>query len=220
MLSFSDLRAATYCPRKLYYARRADDRSVPDEVTAVRVVGDRYPAILDGTMPDDELADLPVEPPPDAYRATLRRTSETCDRFDDLAAPADRDVLVTGRDCRGVVHKVLTDPPAPSLVSAGKPPENGVWEPQSVWAVAAAKALAWDRQEPVDRAFVEYPAHGVVRTVELTGRRTAAYRRAIRTVEAIDGPPSRLRNRSKCRACEYADACGVRTRTLRSLLGV
>jgi CRISPR-associated exonuclease Cas4 len=220
VFSFSDLREATYCPRKLYYVRREDDRRVPDEVEAVRAVAHRYPDVLDGTISDDVLAEMPVDPPPRTYRETLRRTSETCDRFDDLVAPADRDVLTTGRECRGIVHKVLADPPAPSLVSTGKPPENGVWEPQSVWAVAAAKALAWERQRPVGRAFVEYPAYGVVRTVDLTGRRTAAYRRAVRAVEAIDGPPPRLRNPAKCRACEYADSCGVRTRSLRSLLGL
>ena len=220
MLSFSALREATYCPRKLYYARRSDDRSVPDEVDAVRALAHRYPAILDGSVSDGTLASMPVDPPPRRYRETLRRTSETCERFDALCAPADRDVLTTGRECRSVVQKVLDDPAEPALVAAGTPPENGVWKPHSVWAVAAAKALAWERREPIERAFVEYPTVGVVRTVELTGRRKADYRRAIRAVEAIDGPPPRLQNRSKCRACEYADSCGVKTRTLRSLLGV
>lgn len=218
MLAFSDLREATYCPRKLYYARRDDDRSVPDGVGAVRELAHRYDAVLAGGC-DDELAELAALPP-DTYREQLRRTATTCPRFDALTEPADRDVLLTGRDCRGIANKVLADPPVPSLVSPGKPPENGVWKPHSVWAVAAAKALAWERETPVDRAFVEYPAHGVVRTVDVTARRTGAYRRAMRTVEGIDGPPPRLSNSAKCDACEYADSCGVKTRTLGSLLGL
>jgi CRISPR-associated exonuclease Cas4 len=217
VLSFSDLREATYCPRKLYYARRAD-RTVPDEVAAVQELAHRYDDVLDGGC-DDELATLAAVPPP-AYRERLRRTAERCSRFDALREPADRDVLLTGRDCRGIAGKVLAGPPEPSLVSPGEPPENGVWEPHSVWAVAAAKALAWERESTVERAFVEYPAHGVVRTVDITARRTAAYRRAMRTVEGIDGPPPRLRNSAKCESCEYADTCGVKTRSLSSLLGL
>ncbi|WP_257299412.1 hypothetical protein [Haloarchaeobius sp. FL176] len=217
MLAFSDLREATYCPRKLYYARRAD-RTVPDEVEAVRELAHRYDEVLDGDC-DDELATLAAPPPP-VYREQLRCTAERCPRFDALCEPADRDVLLTGRDCRGIAGKVLAGPPEPSLVSPGKPPENGVWEPHSVWAVAAAKALAWERESPVERAYVEYPAHGVVRTVDITARRTAAYRRAVRTVEGIDGPPPRLRDSAKCESCEYADTCGVKTRSLSSLLGL
>ncbi|HMB51380.1 MAG TPA: hypothetical protein VKM69_12040, partial [Natronoarchaeum rubrum] len=117
------------------------------------------------------------------------------------------------------VHKLLDNPPRPSLISAGSPPEQGVWEAQSVHAVAAAKALAWEREQPVERAYVEYPAHGVVRPIDLTVRRKARYRKAIRTLESIDGPPPRLRDDAKCDSCEYADECGVRTRSLRSMLG-
>ena len=218
MLAFSDLREATYCPRKLYYTRRRDDRTVPDEVDAVRDLAHRYADILAGDC-DDALAEL-VAPPPATYREQLRRTADTCPRFDELCDPADSDVLLTGRDCRGIAGKVLAEPPAPSLISPGRPPENGVWEPHSVWAVAAAKALAWERETPVERAFVEYPAYGIVRTVDITARRTAAYRRAMRTVDALDGPPPRLGNSAKCESCEYADTCGVKTRSLSSLLGL
>lgn len=118
------------------------------------------------------------------------------------------------------MDKILEDPLEPVLISAGKLPEHGVWEPQSVHAVAAAKALAWEHQEPVDRVWLEYPAYGVIRSVELTTRRKARYRRALRTVRELDGPPARISNRSKCDACDFATECGVRTRTLRSLLGL
>ncbi|WP_435334231.1 CRISPR-associated protein Cas4 [Haloarchaeobius sp. TZWWS8] len=217
MFAFSDLRVATYCPRKLYYARQGE-RSPPESVARVRALAFRYPTLLEAD--DEMLGELPVELPPQEYRERLRETRDWCDRFDDLCDPDRREVLLTGREVRGVVHKVLTGPPEPSLVSPGKPPENGVWEPHSVWAVAAAKALAWEEQVPVERAFVEYPAYGVIRSVDVTGRRKAAYRRAMRTVAAIDGPPPRLRNRSKCGSCEYASDCGVRTRSLRTLLGL
>ena len=110
--------------------------------------------------------------------------------------------------------------PTPSLLSTGSPPENGVWYPQTVHAVAAAKALAFERETPVERAFVEYPTHGIVREVPLTARRKAAYRGTVRTLESIDGPPPRLDDDAKCEPCEYREECGVRTRSLRSLLGL
>ena len=124
-----------------------------------------------------------------------------------------------GKDARGIAHKVLEQPLAPSLVFAGRPPEQGVWEPQSVHVVAAALALAWERETTVERAFVEYPAYGVIREIDVSARRRAQYRAALRTAESIDGPPARVENRDKCEPCEYREGCGVRTRSLRSLIG-
>jgi CRISPR-associated exonuclease Cas4 len=84
---------------------------------------------------------------------------------------------------------------------------------------AVANALAWERQREIPRALVEYPAVGAVREVELTCRRTAAYRRVLRTVRSMDGPPPRVDD-SRCESCEYRTECGVKTRSLRSLLGL
>jgi len=214
-VAFGDLRTAAYCLRKCYYRRR-DGVSVPEEVAAVRDLATAYPRLL--AADDAALAAEPIEPPPEEYRERLAATKADCDAWDALVAPAATDELLVGRECHGVASKVLADPPRPSLVSPGRPPERGVWEPQSVWAVAAAKALAWEREREVERAYVEYPAHGVVRTVPLTTRRKAVYRRTLRAVRGIDGPPPRVENREKCAACEYSDSCGVRTRTLASLL--
>jgi len=222
--AFSDLRLAAYCPRKLYYARRDDDRSPPPEVERRRELAFRYDELLDAAdnppgAADDDLADEPIAVSPERFRENLERARCRLDDWDDIAHPAERNALLTGRECRGVVHKILADPPRPSMISAGTPPEQGVWESQSVHAVAAAKALAWERERPIERAYVEYPAHGVVRAIDLTVRRKARYRKAIRTLESIDGPPPRLRDDAKCDSCEYAEQCGVRTRTLRSMLG-
>ncbi len=214
-IPFSDLRLAAYCPRKLYYARR-DDRERPPEVTERRQIAFEYDRLVGAD--DAVLSDLPLSVSPRAFRANLDRARDLA-AWPDLVDPAAREVLLEGRECRGIAHKVLADPPRPSLVSAGQPPERGVYEPQRVHAVAAAKALAYERERPVERAFVEYPACGVVRTVDLTTRRKADYRRAVRAVRSIDGPPARLSNRAKCEPCEYREECGVRTRTLRSLLG-
>lgn len=221
-VAFSDLRTAAYCPRKCYYRRRerADgetDVEPPAEVREIRALAHRYGELRTAT--DDALETEPIAVAPGTYRETLERSRERLARWDGLCDPAATDVLATGRDCRGIVHKVLEDPPAPTLLSSGRPPERGVWTPQSVHAVAAAKALAWERQRPVETAYLEYPAYGVIRRLELTTRRKARYRRALRTVRSLDGPPPRIDNRSKCEACEYAAECGVRTRTLRSLLG-
>jgi CRISPR-associated exonuclease Cas4 len=213
-VAFADLARAAYCRRQLYHARRDDDRGPPPEVEARRRLAFRYPAVrAGGPVPDAVAVD------PETYRERLDRLA-TRDDWADLVAPAGRAVRLDGKDCHGVAHKVLDrDPPVPTLVSPGRPPERGVWEPQRVRAVAAAKALAWERGSPVERAFVEYPGYGVIREVVLTTRRKAAYRRALRAVESLDGPPPRLRNRSKCEACDYRSRCGVRTRTLGSLLG-
>ncbi|KZN25195.1 hypothetical protein A4G99_01345 [Haladaptatus sp. R4] len=215
-IPFSDLEAATYCPRKLYY-RRTDDITVPDTVTERRELAYQYDRLIDA--PTSELADLPLEVSPDRFRENLERATHLED-WETLADPSERDRLVEGKDCRGIVHKVLDgDPPVPSMIFTGTPPETGIWEPQSVRVIAAAKALSWEYERMIERAFVEYPAHGIVRKIALSTRRKAAYRRVLRTARAIDGPPPRLTNTSKCDACEYRTECGVKTRTLRSLLG-
>ncbi|MEY7849341.1 hypothetical protein AB7C87_09090 [Natrarchaeobius sp. A-rgal3] len=223
LVSFSDLRTAAYCPRKCYYRRTNDDsdREPPPRVDAIRDLERRYEALLEASP--GALATEPIAVAPVRYREALAATRsrlEEAECWERLRNPAERDRLASGRDCRGIVHKVLTDPLEPVLVSTGRPPERGVWETQTVHAVAAAKALAWEEQTSVDRAWLEYPAYGVVRSFELTTRRKARYRRALRTVRKLDGPPPRINDRAKCDECEFASECGVRTRTLRSLLGI
>ncbi|WP_122089860.1 CRISPR-associated protein Cas4 [Halalkalicoccus subterraneus] len=217
MHAVSDLSTAAYCPRQLYY-RRDDDCEIPPSVADRRELAFEYDDLLDAD--DAMLAERPIELPPEQYRATLDRTRERIERWDELADPPHREVLLTGRECRGIASKVLESPLAPSYVSPGAPPERGVWEPHSVRAVALAKALSWEREELVETAFVEYPAYGTVRELSLTTRRKAGYRAAIGAVERMDGPPSRLTNSAKCDACEYRERCGTRTRSLRSLLGL
>ncbi|WP_459193475.1 CRISPR-associated protein Cas4 [Halosimplex sp. J119] len=217
MHTFRDLATAAYCPRKLYYRHRdpAADEDVPQEVRARRDLAFRYPELLES---DPEVQAAPIEVTPTQYRSRLGQLRASLDAWDDLVDPAGREVLLEGRECRGVAHKVLEGPPRPSLVFAGSPPEQGVWEPQTVRLVAAAKALAWERETPVETAFAEYPAYGIVREVPLTTRRKATYRSAVRTADAIDGPPSRASNQAKCAPCDYRDQCGVTTRSLRSML--
>ena len=213
-VAFSDLARATYCPRQLYYARR-DDRSPPAEHDHARDLAGQYDTLAVASEAALATYDLAVEPP--EFRSNLRAG---LDRYPHLAAPAETAVFVRGKDAHGLVGKVHTGPLSVSVVTPGSPPEAGVWEPQSVRAVATAKALAWREQEPVERAYVEYARHGVVRELSLTTRRKAAYRRALRTVRALDGPPPRLHDDAKCGACEYSDECGTKTRTLGSLLSL
>jgi CRISPR-associated exonuclease Cas4 len=215
--TFTDLATAAYCPRKLYYRRKHEDFEPPDGVEAVRELAHHYGELLD---PGTDLSAEPIAVTPTQFRSNLGSAKAGLDRWDELAAPPARDVLLEGKDCRGVAHKLLAEPPVPGIVSAGQPPDRGVWEPHAVRATAAAKALAWERQRPVDRAFVEYPAHGVIRTVRLTTRRKAVYRRALRAARSLDGPPPRLRDDARCDSCEYREECGVRTRSLRSRLSL
>lgn len=216
-VSFSDLRVAAYCPRKLYYRRQEPDRSPPEIVGERRALADRYDELIDYT--DDRLDSLPIGLDPTTYRETLKRTRRECDWFEAVLDPVERNVPAYGRECHGIVHKVLSEPLRPSLISPGSPPETGVWEPHSVQAVAAAKALAWEHGTAVDRAVIEYPAYGQLRTISLTTRRKARFRSVLETVRTLDGPPGRIENQDKCSPCEYSETCGVRTRTLRSLLG-
>ncbi|MFB6220564.1 MAG: hypothetical protein ABEH90_03910 [Halolamina sp.] len=216
MHAFTDLATAAYCPRKLYHRERDPDApAIPDAVEEIRELAFRYPELL--AADDAALRAEPIEATPTQFRSRLSCVRER-PAWPGLADPPARDVRLDGRECRGVAHKVLETPLAPSIVSAGEPPPDGVWEPHSVRAVAAAKALAWEREEEVERAFVEYPAHGTVREIALTTRRKAAYRRALRVVETLDGPPPRVKNGEKCAACEYQADCGVRTRSLLSRL--
>jgi len=216
MPTFSDLSRAAYCPRQLYYARRDDDRGPPAEATARKQLAFRYDELR--TADDEMLAGLPIRCSPADYRAALDGLSTRSD-WEQLCEPAERNYGVEGKDCHGRIHKLLAgEPPIPTVISPGMPPENGVWEPQSVRAVAVANALAWDRQREIPHALVEYPAVGVVREVELSCRRTADYRRVLRTVQSMDGPPPRV-NDNRCEPCEYRSECGVTTRSLKSLLG-
>ena len=219
LVAFSDLARAAYCPRQLYYARR-DDREPPPEATECIDLAFRYPELH--SADEEALREAPVDRPPDAYRAALDRLADR-EEWSELVDPAATRTLLEGKDCRGVAHKVLEPdggPPVPTIVSPGAPPEEGVWEPQSVRAVAAAKSLAWERETEVPRALVEYPAYGVVREARLGVRRTATYRRVLRVVRTLDGPPPRLRGSDKCEPCEYRGRCGVETRSLRSRLGL
>jgi len=222
MIAFSALARAAYCPRQYYYAER-DEGSVrpPPAVRERQSLAFRYPELR--AADDATLAAEPIEPPPAAYRRALDRVAERSD-WAGLVDPVAREVVLEGRECRGVAHKLLAGgedgPPTPTVVSPGRPPERGVWRPQRVRAVAMAKALAWERERAVPSALVEYPAHGVVRRVDLTTRNKAAYRRTVRTVRGIEGPPSRIDDAAKCEACEYREECGVRSRSLRSLLGL
>jgi CRISPR-associated exonuclease Cas4 len=213
----SDLATVTYCSRQLYY-RRDDERELPESVKKRRELAFEYEQLIDAD--DATLAAHPIEVTPENYRGNLRRAKDRLDSWDELVDPDHRDVLLSGRECRGIAQKVLEKPLAPSYVSPGSSPKEGVWKPQSVRAVALAKALSWEREQLVERAFVEYPAYGVIREISLTTRRKADYRRAIRGIEGMDGPPARLTNSAKCDSCAYRKRCGTRTRSLRSLLGL
>lgn len=217
MQPFTDLATAAYCPRKLYYRRKHDDGEPPDDVEPIRELAYRYEDLL---APSTDLADEPIDVTPTQYYSNLGSAKARLDCWPELAAPTERDVLLEGKDCRGIVHKLLADPDVPVIVSTGQPPEQGVWHPQSVRLTAAAKALSWEREKPVERGFVEYPAHGIIREVRLTTRRKALYRRTLRTARSLDGPPPRLHDDSRCSACEYRAECGTKTRSLRSRLSL
>lgn len=213
MLAFTDLALAAYCPRKLYYRNRTDGD--PPDRDASHELAFRYPALLAAKT---ELATEPIDVTPTTFRRNLGCSRARVESFEQLCDPTDRDVFLTGRDARGIAHKVIETPLAPSIVTTGSPPDRGVYVPQTVRAVAAAKALAWERETPVDRAYVEYATHGVIREIELTARRVGIYRRAMRTAASIEGPPKRTNDTTKCESCEYRQDCGVKTRSLRSLL--
>jgi len=218
MHAFREVETAAYCPRKLYYRRRsADPEEIPQEVEARRELAFRYEQLLGDDQAIDE---APIAVTPTQFRSTLGCAKARLDAWESLVDPPDRDVFLEGRDCRGIAHKLLGgEPPSLSLAFAGAPPENGVWHPQSVRLVAAAKALSWERERSVEQVYAEYPAYGVIRHVDVTVRRTAEYREAVRIAESIDGPPARTDDRAKCEPCEYQAECGVKTRSLRSLLG-
>jgi len=215
--TFRELETAAYCPRKLYYRRRDGPPDVPEEIARIRALAHDYERLL---TDDAALLAAPIEPAPATVRERLRAASERVDDWNGVVDPAEREVYLAGKDARGVAHKLVAtdDGAVPSLVFAGRPPEQGVWEPQTVRLVAAAKALAWERERDIDIAYAEYPAYGVIRRIDVNARRAGVYRRAVRTADSIDGPPGRVRNDAKCEPCEFSDDCGVKTRSLRSML--
>ena len=248
MHSFRAVETAAYCPRKLYYRKRSPAEETPEAVTRLRDLASAYETVL---ADERALQSAPIEVTPTQFRTQIGRARArlTTEEWNALCTPVARDILLTGRECRGRIHKLLhidtdasdstpdaqerttleTDEDAfdlsdserlsLSLVFAGRPPETGVWHAQSVRLMAAAKALSWECQTQIKRVFVEYPAYGVIREIAVDARRTAAYREAVRIADALDGPPGRTNNRKKCSPCEFQPQCGVRTRSLRSLLG-
>lgn len=224
-IPISHLARAAYCPRQLYYARRDDDHAPPSEVDAVHELAFEYDGLQTAT--DRRLRERSLAVSPATYRSNLAALAER-DDYGRLVDPALRNVVLYGRDCHGVAHKVLESAgdgedapsPTPTVVSPGDPPPRGVWGPQRVRAVAVAKALAWERGREVPRALVEYPSHGVVRTVRLTTRNKSAYRRTLWTVRSMQGVPSRIRDEAKCDACDYRTTCGTKTRSLKTMLGL
>ncbi|MEF8777953.1 MAG: hypothetical protein V5A36_03480 [Natronomonas sp.] len=217
MEAFTDIATAAYCPRKVYYRRKHGDGQPPDEIATIRNLAFRYEDLRD---PASDLTAEPIALTPTQYRSNLGQAKARLERWDELADPAETRVFLSGKDANGIAHKLLSDPPVPTIISAGEPPDQGVWEPQSVRATAAAKALSWERETPTETAYIEYPAYGIVRKIRLTTRRKAAYRRALRTVESLDGPPPRLSDDARCRSCEYREECGTKTRSLRSRLSL
>lgn len=219
MHSFRAVETAAYCPRKLYYRLQSPDEADerPDDVEQLRDLAFEYGKVL---ADDEMVADAPIAVTPTQYRSNLGSAKARLDAWPELCDPAARNAFLSGRECRGIAHKRLaTSPPSASLAFAGEPPETGVWHPQSVRLMAVAKALSWEEEVQVERVFAEYPATGVIREIAVDARRTAEYREAVRIADSIDGPPARASNRTKCDPCEYSGKCGVRTRSLRSLLG-
>lgn len=208
MYAFAELAAAAYRPRPLSSPCGGEAREPPPAVRERRELAFHYPALR---RSDAFVAAAPVAVSTTQLRINLGTAAARFDCWEALANPPSRDVLLTGRKARGVADKVLETPLAPSLIAAGRPTDCGVWRAQSVRAVGAARALAWERKQPVERAFIEYPAHGIVTAVDLTARLTARYRSTIRIVEAMDGPPARLGQPPQCGATDCCEACCIRT---------
>jgi len=99
VIPFSDLARAAYCPRQLYYARRADDdRNVPGEARARIDLAFRYPTLVDAS--DATLRRLPIRRSPAAYRRNLSRLRERAD-YERLTDPEHERVFRSGKDCHG-----------------------------------------------------------------------------------------------------------------------
>lgn len=209
-----DLSMAAHCPRKLYYSTRDDQRRMPHELVRLRELAFRYPYVLSGGKLPSDLLDVT----PTQVRATLGCAKERLEDWDGIADPPQRHVVLEGREARGIADKVLANPVAPVLITDGRPPAAGAWRPDVVRAVAAAKALSWAQEVPVDRAYVEYPATGAIRRVRLSTRQKAFYREAVAVADTLDGPPPRVDDAEKCESCKYRARSGPRTRSLRSLL--
>ncbi len=186
--SFSDLSAKAACLRTLSNTRETNEQkhSSPDDCERTVELAYQYQELVD--TDEQTLGALPIERSPEAYRAALHGLEERAD-WAGLVAPDSRRVRLEGVNCHGLVHKILCNgdnPPKPSIVSTESPPEIGVWQPDAVRAVAAAKALAHERDRTVPWAIVEYPAAGVVRDVRLTARRKVTYRRVLRAIQSTE----------------------------------
>lgn len=173
-VSLPELKAATYCPDRDQY--RTGDAVASDHPEERRSLAFRYPQLVTAEKP--LLAELPIGVPPGTYRHRLRQLRSRS-VWSQLTDPADTDRPFETRDCHGTVPKVLESPTRPVLVSASRPPAHGVWRAQEVAAVAATAGLQADREETVDRAVIEYPGHGVVRSISITPHHRRRYQQAL-----------------------------------------
>lgn len=170
----SQLRTATYCPDRDQY--RGGHTAVSDHPAERRSLAFRYPQLIAAETP--LLAELPIGVPPETYRHKLRQLRSRS-IWSQLVNPADTDRQISTQDCHGAIPKVIKNPARPVLISASRPPAHGVWRAQTVAAVAAIAGLRSDGEKTSNRAIVEYPGHGEVRSITITPQHRRQYQRAL-----------------------------------------
>lgn len=174
-VSLSQLKTTTYSPTQDQY--RTDYSTEPIHPEERRSLAFRYPQLV--TADKKLLAELPIGVTPSIFRARLRKLREQS-IWPQLTCPSEIHRTIETQYCRGTVPKVVESPRRPVLVSASRPPAEGVWRSQRIAAVAVAAGLTAEQAETTNRVIVEYPGYGVVRTVTITAQLRQQYQQALR----------------------------------------
>jgi len=112
----------------------------------------------------------------------------------------------------GRLDRLITrDPPEPSIIRMGTPPENGIWKDDRIRLAGYALLLEDAYDQRVDRGFVEYPRAGEIRSAKIRStdrRRILKIRDRIRQIK--EGRlPDRPKN-APCDRCPLAEKCDSR----------
>lgn len=217
------LRRAAYCRRQAYYAEQLDSEGAPDDTyRAVAELAHHYETLVEdpgrAVARAAELADIDadvlhaeVDVESAAESLQLLRGEDPA-LWSAVTEPGREEVYVEADRLRGTVDKAVETGAGyrASVVKTGSPPRDGVWPSQRVEAAAVNRLLS-TRLPVGEEVYVEYPRKGVIRIVELDSGDHERVDELLGVLDSIDDgePPSRTRNRGKCRSCSYREECGV-----------
>jgi CRISPR-associated exonuclease Cas4 len=106
---------------------------------------------------------------------------------------------------------VKKDPPLPSIIRSGLPPEEGVWRADRLRLAGYALLIEDGRKRRIDSGLVEYPKAGVIREVTIRGIDRSRVLRILDRIRQIkDGRLPDRPDGAPCDLCVLKERCDSR----------